>query len=112
MQQNAGILIPIYGVVSVATVTFAPEIACASAGMLGGCITTLLTVEKRKPTRLVLFGELLSSAFLGFAVYAAMGVHDNRSLVFCVLAGGGGSAGYHKLVNWVQEKLGSGGDIL
>lgn len=87
-----------------------PEIACASAGVLGGAITQLLTMEKRKPSRRVILGEMLCSAVAGFSTYAGIGDHEPKTLVAAIIAGGAGAALWHKSVNLVIEYKGKSGD--
>lgn len=76
----------------------APSIACTAAGVFGGTITQLLTIDKNKPTRKVLMGEMLASGFMGFSIFAASGNHEPKVLVAAVIAGGGGSAAYHGII--------------
>ena len=83
-----------------------PQIACASAGVLGGAITQLLTIETRKPTRKIVLGEMLCSGVAGFAAYAAVGNHDPTTLLAAVFSGGAGAAIWHKGVKLAETKFG------
>jgi hypothetical protein len=101
--------------ISLATWIYSAEIDCASAGMLGGTITALLTIDRRAaskspPTPRVVLGEFLASGFMGFAVFAVTKAPaaENLTLVYAVLAGGAGSAGYHRAIAWMTNKLGGG----
>lgn len=85
-----------------------PHIACIIAGVIGGTIVQLKTVDERRPTRKVILGDLLASAVGGFMAYVTflvIGKEDffEAVLLSAVLYGGAGSAGFMAAVE--KKKL-------
>lgn len=78
--------------------------ACGAAGMMGGAITQLLTVDARKPPRSVIVGDILSSVLMGCFV-AVMDIVLGKGFNLTVLvvgaafAGTLGSVGVRKVTN-------------
>lgn len=77
------------------------DFACGFAGVFGGAIIQLLTLDKRNPTKKVILGEIFCSLVGGWATYVfAPEVVEIRQIVLSsIVAGAMGSAGF-KLLIW------------
>lgn len=78
--------------------------ACGAAGMMGGAITQLLTVDARKPPRSVIVGDILSSVLMGCFIAVgdiALGKGFNLTVlvVGAAFAGTLSSVGVRKVTN-------------
>ena len=88
---------------------FVPDFACGAAGLFGGAVMQLLTLDERKrPSWVLLLGEILASATMGWGTYVVSGYAEDIKIRVCVLAaiaaGATGSMGFRWLIKLFRPK--------
>lgn len=93
-----------------------PDFACASAGVFGGAVMQLLTLDDRKrPSKKLLLGEILASGTSGWGTYVfarfitrfvsdAAPIEIRVCVLAAIAAGGGGSAVFRGMVKVLRPK--------
>lgn len=80
-----------------------PALSCIVAGVFGGAITQLLTIDARKPTKKVIVGEIMCSGLSGLGTFAYFDNHLALTIVISAVAGGAGAWLWHAAIDMIQE---------
>jgi 4-amino-4-deoxy-L-arabinose transferase-like glycosyltransferase len=102
-----------FAAIMLSTDDYLHDLACGSAGMFGGAITQLLTLDERNPTRKVIIGEILCGLVGGWGTYvlSSSGLDIRQAVLAAILAGAMGSALFKAAVKRMKPAwLDAGGD--